>query len=401
MNYFPVQMVKEIAIKCYLLCFKLVYNLFKICPQKDKITFVVSFEENTSFLYHEIARRKLPFQVVILHKSAFSQEFQQELQNTTVIPFETANLFSWLRSIYHIATAKHLIIDNYFAFLAAIQLRKNVECIQIWHAAGALKTFGLEDHSIVYRSKAAKQRFRRVYAQFNRIVVGSEKMAGIFVESFAVPAENMLRIGVPRTDFFFDKTKHETIKKEFAHNYPRLKGKRILLYAPTFRDSQLADFQISLDIDKLYQTLKDDYLLLIKLHPAVQSSHNYQERYPDFVYDFSGFKRMNELLIIADLLITDYSSIPFEFALLNKPMIFFPYDLEFYKRERGVIADYEAVVPGPIAFDTEGVIELIRTIDADDGQARTAAFSQIWNEYSNGDAAKKLVDYIASASKKF
>lgn len=392
-------MVKEILIKCYLLCFKLVYNLFKLCPQKDKITLVVSFEENTSFLYQEIARRKLPSQVVILHKSSFSQEFQQELQNTTVIPFEAPNLISWLRSIYHIATAKHLIIDNYFAFLAAIQFRKNVECIQIWHAAGALKTFGLQDHSIVYRSKAAKQRFKRVYAQFNRIVVGSEKMAEIFSESFAIPAENMLRTGVPRTDFFFDKAKHETIKKDFSENYPRLKGKRILLYAPTFRDSQLSDFQISLDIDKLYRTLKDDYLLFIKLHPAVQSSHNYQELYPGFVYDFSGHKRMNELLIIADLLITDYSSIPFEFALLNKPMIFFPYDLEFYKRERGVIADYETVVPGSIAFDTDGVIELIGMLDDQDGQAQNAAFSQTWNEYSNGDAAKKLVDYIASTSK--
>jgi CDP-glycerol glycerophosphotransferase (TagB/SpsB family) len=97
----------------------------------------------------------------------------------------------------------------------------------------------------------------------------------------------------------------------------------VILYAPTYRDHQLDQFELKLDLEKMYQELSDEYVLLLRFHPAIKSSLENNELYSNFVYDYSSSRYdANELLLITDLLITDYSSIPYEFSLLNKPMIF-------------------------------------------------------------------------------
>jgi teichoic acid glycerol-phosphate primase len=385
-------MFKELMISCYLFVFKIVFYFFKLFPLKNKITLVVTFEENNVYLYQEMIKREVPCEIFLLCKSSVVKELQGKVNNEIIVPFETRNLFYWFKSIYHLSTSKIVITDNYLAFLSAIKFKKNVECIQLWHAAGALKTFGLKDKSIKKRSKNANIRFRMVYEKFNKVVVGSEEMAKIFRDSFGLPHENILRTGVPRTDFFYDKGLHELMKLEFETRNKGLKGKRRILYAPTFRDTQLENFQIQLDIEKMHHELKDEYVLFIKMHPAVKMDKNYQELYPDFVYDFSRNKGINELLVHVDYLITDYSSIPFEFALLGKPMIFFPYDLEFYQEERGVVQDYIQQVPGPVAFETEDIIKLIKSNYFDFNEIQK--FADKWNEYSKGVSSKKLVNYI-------
>src|SRR5699024_1500932 len=106
------------------------------------------------------------------------------IENDMVLKFHESAPISWIRSIYHLATARVIFIDNYFGFLAATSFKENVTCVQLWHAAGAIKQFGLKDPSNQYRSKRANQRFKKVYKQFHQIVVGSEKMADIMKESF-------------------------------------------------------------------------------------------------------------------------------------------------------------------------------------------------------------------------
>lgn len=385
-------MLKEIFIALYLTIFKFVFSICSLFPQKNKIVLIVSFTENACYLQQEMVREKIPYEIIALCKPSLQEEFQEKLKGTTIIPFESPNLLNWCKSIYHLSTAKCVVIDNYFGFLSAITFRENVECIQVWHAVGALKTFGLKDKTIKNRSKKANQRFRRVYDKFDKIVVGSEEMASIFRKSFNLPAENILRIGIPRTDFFYEEKLHGMIRLNFEEQNPNLKGKKLILYAPTFRDAQLENYQIHLDIKKMYLELGSEYCLLIKLHPAVKTNQNVQELYPNFVYDFSTYSGINELLVVVDYLITDYSSIPFEFALLKKPMVFFPYDLEFYQRERGVIQNYEKEVPGPVGFKTEEIIKWIKSNNFDID--KICEFSSKWNEYSNGKSSENLVHYI-------
>ncbi|MFC0299519.1 CDP-glycerol glycerophosphotransferase family protein [Virgibacillus soli] len=329
-------------------------------------------------------------QVVILKTSQISVDFTDTHSTRIILNFEPRHVIDWLRSIYHLATSRTIFIDNYYGFLAATNFKKNVRCIQLWHAAGAIKQFGLHDPSIKKRSSRALTRFQKVYSHFDHVVVGSDKMAEIFQDSFGLPAERMLRTGVPRTDFFFDEENINKVVRTMQNDFPIIKEKKVILYAPTFRDDELDEVKIALQVDMLYRTLRQHYVLFIKLHPAING--HFQNKYPGFSYNVSEKYSINHLLTVTDILITDYSSIPFEFAFLQKPMIFFAYDLEKYAETRGFWQKYETLVPGPVVHTTTDIIRVIQENTFD--MERIRAFAEDWNKYSKGNASELLVKSI-------
>jgi teichoic acid glycerol-phosphate primase len=366
--------------------------MFHFCKAQRKITLLVSFEDNNRFLYRKIVEQDPTVKVVLLYKTKLSKELQRELtKNTVAIKFE-ANLLNWIVSIYHISTSRILVADNYYGFLAAIKLKEDVECIQIWHAAGAFKTFGLTDKSTAKRVKWAHKRFKKVYSQFHKVVVGSDEMASIFMEAFDVPSLHVLRTGIPRTDFFFNQMGMEQAKQRLLKKYPALAGKKMILYAPTYRDGLLNDDKIHLDLDKMYKALHQDYVLIIKAHPAVKVKRRKEEKYSDFIFNLTGKSRVEDLLVLVDYLITDYSSLPFEYSILEKPMIFYPYDYEIYEKERGLISDYKQMVPGPIAYQTDDIIDLLLKDEFNLDKVRE--FSKTWNRYSDGHSSERLARYL-------
>lgn len=383
-------MVRELAIGIYLLIFKCLFSLFNLFPLKEKTTFVVSFGDNAQFLLDEIEKLNIQKDIVILQQKSSKINFFEN-NSYKVYHFESAHIIHFIQSIYHLATSRTILIDNYFGFLAVTNFKEEVEVIQLWHAAGAVKKFGLLDHSVEKRSHMAKKRFKKVYEKFHKVVVGSEEMAKIFTQAFDLPSSSILRTGVPRTDFYYDTVLHRSIKERLYYEFPYLKDKKVILYAPTYRDGQLKDAQLELDIKQLYEQLKDEYVLLIKMHPAITLNNPiiHDNRYHDFVYDFSNYPNVHELLLITDLLITDYSSIPMEFSILRRPMIFYIYDYEQYKQERGV---FDIDLPGPIVQSTDEIIEQIKKGDFDD--ERLDAFFRRWNLYSNGNSSQNLLMYM-------
>ncbi|MFC7747608.1 CDP-glycerol glycerophosphotransferase family protein [Lentibacillus kimchii] len=380
-------MFRELAITLYLFAFRVMFMIFKRFPQKKKTTFVASFGEN--ILYSARALEKqTDDQVVILKTSHCSTDFRTPTR--IIRTFEVSRMLDWLRSVYHLATSHAIIVDNYYGFLAAADFKPNVRCIQVWHAAGAIKKFGLEDPSNHYRSKSANKRFRKVYSQFDSVVTGSDNMASIFKRSFNVSEERILRTGIPRTDFFFDEAAKQESRDALIAEYPVLYDKKVLLYAPTYRDDTIDIKDIQLDIDKMHHALKHDCVLLLRLHPAVENA--FQNKYPGFVFNVSGQHSLNHLLLVTDILITDYSSIPFEFSLLNRPMVFFAYDQEQYTEERGFWGSYEELVPGPVVTHTNELISVIEqnTFDFE----RIKSFADEWNQYSQGTASDSLIKAV-------
>src|SRR5699024_10134934 len=125
----------------------------------------------------------------------------------------------------------------------------------------------------------------------------------------------------------------QSVKNFLQTEFPIFKEKKVILYAPTYRDNELDMKSVQLDLKKMYKSLKYDYVLILKLHPAVNGT--FENKYPGFVYNLSSYPNINHLLVISDLLVTDYSSIPVEFSLLNKPMIFYAYDLDDYAASTG------------------------------------------------------------------
>nr|WP_173915586.1 CDP-glycerol glycerophosphotransferase family protein [Halobacillus sp. Marseille-Q1614] len=370
----------------YLLIIRIIFNIAKLTPQRKKTVFVSSFGDNILFTV-EALKKQYSGEIVILKEDRCSFAFQEDEQ-TTVLPFQFKHPLKFVQSIYHLATSEKVFVDNYFGFLAATEFRDNVECIQLWHASGAVKRFGLADPSIEGRTQKANERFRKVYQRFDQVIVGSDKMADIFKKSFDLKDHNILKTGIPRTDFFFED--HSDIEESLKRKYPQINGKQVILYAPTFRDHQLTDPDIQLDLKLMYESLHEDCVLLLRLHPAVNSS--FRNPYPEFIVDVSSGDHINHLLLITDILITDYSSIPYEFSLLNKPMIFYSFDLEEYARVRGFWEDYHAMTPGPIAYTTEEIVEILWGENYN--YERIKQFSKQWNEYSDGRSSEKLIQAV-------
>ena len=386
------QMVRELAICFYLLVFKFLFSIFSLWPLRNKTTFVVSFGDNTQYVYEEILRQRITTDVVFLCEQKAFPRFMG-VQGATTILFEAKHLMNWMKAVFHLATSRCIFIDNYFGFLAAVSFKKEVKCIQLWHASGAMKKFGLEDESIKSRTVRARERFLQVYSKFDRVVVGSDVMTEIFMKSFHLKKENILPTGVPRTDFFYNKEAKQKAIDTLLQQHPSLRDKKIILYAPTYRDHELEHFNLVLEVEKMARELGQDYRLILRLHPAIVHKEDFATRSSDFVVDLSSSQYdINELLVAADYLITDYSSIPYDFSLLHKPMIFFTYDLDEYKQQRGVMEGFEEHLPGPLVKDTESIIELIQNNRFDLSQVEY--YSEKWNQYSKGCSSQNLVQYI-------
>lgn len=384
-------MVRELAIEGYLVLVRVLFTLCKMFPLQNKVTFMVSFEENNLFIYREMKRQNVSLPIVFLYKGKHKERFDRQTGRTS-ISLEVINPIAFIRSLYHLATSNKVIIDNYFGLLAAVKFKKSVECVQIWHAAGAIKTFGHEDLSVQTRTARANRRFQQVYNQFHKIVVGSDIMAGRFLKAFHLSEKVILKTGVPRTDLFYnEEAKLHAIQKLVKEN-PRLKEKKVILYAPTYRDQQLDAFKLELDVKKMQEALSETYILLLRLHPAVKSGLSLEGMDPRFVFDYTGRHEMNELLFVTDLLITDYSSIPYEFSILGKPMVFFAYDEATYLGERGLWEAYKDMVPGPVVRTTDEVVNVILEEAYDKKQVQ--AFAEAWNKYSKGKSSENLVTYL-------
>ncbi|MDY0394159.1 CDP-glycerol glycerophosphotransferase family protein [Virgibacillus halophilus] len=381
-------MFKEIIIFIYLILFRIVFNIFRLLPlQRGKTVFVASFEDNILYTLRDV-EKQTDERMIVLRLSDWKVTIQ-ETARIRVLEFAFPHIFHWFQAVYHLATSKIIFVDNYYGFLAAANVRKEVSVIQLWHAAGAIKLFGLRNPAISERPAIAKWRFRKVYQHFDHVVVGCEAMAGIFQESFGIDHEKMLRTGVPRTDFFFDQLALEREREKFLRQYPVIRDKQVILYAPTFRNGPKTTAELPLNINEMCQSLCEDYVLFLHLHPAVKVDISISNQ--TFVIDLSDYHNVNHLLAFTDILITDYSSIPFEFSLLERPMIFFAYDEEAYSVASGFWEPYEDMVPGPIVKNTTELVDALLQKDAFDMDA-VRKFARKWNAYSRGRSSQALVE---------
>ena len=141
--------------------------------------------------------------------------------------------------------------------------------------------------------------------------------------------------------WFLDPEVIDAFKDDFYTKYPELQEKKIILFAPTYRgaEQKYAYYDYSkLDFQRIYEFCqKEDAVFLIKMHPFVKTLPEIPELLQDRIWEFSRFPDINKLYYVTDLLITDYSSNYFEYALLQRPVVFYTYDREFYELTRGCL----------------------------------------------------------------
>lgn len=289
-----------------------------------------------------------------------------------------------------LARAGTILLDNEFLPMAYIKPRRGVKVVQLWHGTGTIKKFG---HDI----SSGKQLdiVKRADSRITHLIVNSEYTRKLYAHTFGVDDDKVYITGIPKTDMLFDRLLLDETAHSFYADYPELKGKRLILYAPTFRDSQVDRPQVMIDIKKWIENTGDDTVLLLRLHPFVAKNFEVSNdvRHAGRIYDMSGYGNLNTLLGVSDILVTDYSSIIFEYIVFGRQIIFYAYDLDDFEKDgRGFYEDYTEYVPGPVVFDTEG---LIREINSDDRFAeKRKEFFDAAYEYKDGRSTERLLEII-------
>lgn len=292
---------------------------------------------------------------------------------------------------FHLATSMIVLQDNVFLPMAYIKFPKKVKVVQLWHGTGTIKKFGQTANSgeLLKLEKSAD-------ATITHLIVNGKATREIYREAFGVTEEKVYEIGLPRTDLLFHKKICEQKKDAFYKKYPKLNGKKLILYAPTFRDHEVEHPKIAFDVNQVVAELPSDYVLGVRLHPFVAKSFQgiqLTENVKARVYDFSMEEDLNQLLLASDVLVTDYSSIIFEYCLLKRPMIFYAYDYKDFKEEqRGFYEPYESFVPGKIAYTQEELIGYLKNEEND--LNRIEKFIKEQYRYTDGNATNRLMKLL-------
>ena len=212
----------------------------------------------------------------------------------------------------------------------------------------------------------------------------------VYRRSFCVQEKQLLKVGMPRNDELYHATAEDKLRIREKLGIPN--GKKVILYAPTWRDSKDGGktyaIKPPMNIDYWKDKLEKDYVLLFRAHPYTTKLLNLV--FDDFVRDMTSYPSINELMIASDILISDYSATIFDYAILERPIIVFAYDLEEYGRERGFELDVKSEMPSGIAENEEEVIKQILTMDYEKESAQTRIFKGKFQEYG-GDATAKCV----------
>jgi teichoic acid ribitol-phosphate primase len=259
---------------------------------------------------------------------------------------------------YHLAASRVVVVDDYFFPIYVIKPRPGTTIVQTWHASGAFKKVGYSvlDKSFGVGDELARR--VRIHSNYDVCLVASQRAAPFYAEAFREPLDRFVsRLGIPRTDVLFGEERLARTRAEVRRRYALPDGRRVVLYAPTFRGDSVTDAHATDDLDlaTLKDVLGDDHVILVRLHPFVRARTPIGPELAGFAIDVSGHPDINELMLVSDVLVTDYSSAIYEFSLLTRPMVFFAPDYEAYERERGFYFDYRTGVPGPI-FETTGAL---------------------------------------------
>jgi CDP-ribitol ribitolphosphotransferase len=296
---------------------------------------------------------------------------------------------------YHVASSRVVIVDDYFFPIYPVKKRSGITIIQVWHACGAFKRFGRATLEAEWGADEIFLKWVPIHSNYDLTLVSSASIAQVYADAFGQPIEKIsAAFGIPRTDALAPSPRRDATEREVRARLGLADSRTTILYAPTFRGADLigAGAPELLDIAALKRALGDRYRLILRLHPFVKSAMRIPDEARDFVVDASREPDVNEVMLAADILVTDYSSIVFEYALLNRPMAFLAPDLAAYERERGFFFDYRSGVPGPVVETTEQLIAWINAKAFD--LPRVAKFAAESFDVMDGHATERLVEQV-------
>lgn len=302
------------------------------------------------------------------------------------------DIWSWIKVVTKIASQDVIFVDDYAPIFGFFKLGKNTKLIQVWHAGEGFKSVGYSR----FGKEGSPFPQGSCHKQYTHVITGSEHLIKVFQEVFAIEKEAFYPVGMPRLDDFLDDEHIENFKSDFYEKYPMLKGRKIILFAPTYRGSEQKEAYYDydkLDLCRIYEYCRaNNSVFIIKMHPFVKESIHIPEEYSDVICDFSGYPNINDLYYVTDLLVTDYSSNYFEYALLRRPVVFYTYDRQIYELTRGVHRSIRESAPGKVCdtFD-----EFMMCLENEDYEVQKLLkfVEDNFGDYQ-GNATNKVIDDI-------
>ncbi len=369
------------------LAYKLFACAFNACarlPQRDRVALLsphmASFTDSLGEMEREMRSRG--YAVVRVSGADIRPKRKNAAALARMLRFFT-------KGAYDLATASMVFLNDNFMPLADLRVRKSAVWTQLWHAEGAFKRFGLD---IADLPQDVRERVMRGNAKLRYVICSSESVAPVYASAFGVPQEKVLPLGSPRADRYIEKNSRTDTRALRVKLFGET-DKTIVLYAPTFRDDPAENRALleHFDFPRFQRELGDRFLLVLRLHPQF-----HDVPVPEGVTNLTDYPDAGDLIAASDLLITDYSSLCLDFALVGKPSVFYAFDLESYAAGRSFYRDYKANVPGAVARTFDELIAAVRNAEAD-GDAMVR-FSQYHFGTPDGKAASRIADAVIRAA---
>lgn len=399
-NYFFKKMY-EMAIEIYL-HIKYKYICYKN-PTNDKIIVFESFIGkqyacSPKAIYNYLLNddRFADFIFVWAFRKGKLKEIKNEFDNsrTILVEYKSGKYYEYF------SKAKYWITN--WRILPYMTKKKNQILIETWHGT-PLKKIGI-DLKIEGNALASQKKSHKMYLKdakgYDFFVSPSAFCTKVFTTAFGLDQlhkENILiETGYPRNDYLINYPEEAVILIKQQLNIPL--DKKVILYAPTWRDNQhTLGVGNTLDVEnhfsKFMQTISDDYVIIMRLHYLVASKINLSE-YQGKVFNYSQLDDINLLYVISDILITDYSSVFFDYANLHRPILFYMYDLDDYQNNvRDFYIELEEL-PGPIIKTEEDLLDAVYNIKDIENQysALYQTFCATYNYLDDGKAAERVVN---------
>jgi len=318
---------------------------------------------------------------------------------------------SWVKVVARIAKAHIIIVDNFVPLLTYLHLDKETKIVQVWHAGAGFKGVGY----MRFGKESSPFPAESVHKKYALALAPSESLVKVFEEVFGIEEEAFFPVGMPRLDGYLEPAKIESFKEDFYKKYPELQGKKIILFAPTYRGSGQGTAYYDytkLDFKQLYDFCGDEYVFLLKMHPFIKDTMEYydgsplkltseQVKYrikPDLssyasrIFDFTSYPNINELFYLTDIFVTDYSSAYYEYSVFKRPVIFYTYDRVLYENIRGVYQKISDSAPGKICDTFEELITALKNEDFE--LEKTVTFSESHFPDKLEGATDKLLDRL-------
>lgn len=362
-------------IEGYFFFLNILYAVLKLFPVQRKKIFFLSRQTDKPSIDYRMLMKEIEKKYPAYHLVVITKRVEKNLKDVV-----TKNFFSIFKQMYHLATSSVCIVDGYNIAVSALKHKKSLTVIQLWHSLGAIKKFGQQTLTTEKQRKFAKA--MRMHKNYSYIISGAPAMIPYFAKAFGYPEDRFFSYGLPRIDYLLKST--EENKKRIYGAYPQLKEKKVVLYAPTFRDNDDHEYKIN---ELIHAFDSEKYTVVLKLHPSISRGL----KISDAAFLCAEFSSM-QLTAVADYVITDYSAVSIEAAIANKPVFLYVYDYDEYSISPGLNTDLHAEFPEYTFCDA---LALYKKLEAQNYNMDTVKkYREKYVADTNGTVTENLAAFI-------